>query len=93
MNIILRACRGFLFLILSGCLLVMGVVGQAKALTITPDAPEAYQSFTLEQSFTGCPAFTDPDIIRVDVFPDPHIINLNVDLQDGCFAAPPHFKR
>ncbi len=93
MNIILRACRGFLFLILSGCLLGMGIVGQAKALTITPAAPEAYQSFTLEQSFTGCPAFTDPDIIRVDVFQDSHIINLNADLQDGCFAAPPTLQK
>lgn len=93
MNSILRACRGFLLLIFSGCLLGVGMVGQANALTITPTAPEAYQSFTLEQSFTGCPAFSSPDIIRVDVFPDTHIVKLDADFQDGCFAAPPTLQK
>ncbi len=93
MNIILRACRGFLFLILSGCLLGAVMAGHVQALTIMPAEPEAYQPFTLEQSFTGCPAFTGPDIVRVDVFPDPHIINLNADLPDVCFATPPAFQK
>ena len=92
MNNIRQVCRSFLFPILSGCLLGSGA-GHVQALTLTPAAPEAYQPFTLEQSFTGCPAFTDPDIIRVDVFPDSRIVNLDADLQDLCFATPPILQK
>ena len=93
MNNIAKASCGVVLPILSSSLLSVGMVGQAYALTITPAVPEAYQPFTLEQSFTGCPAFSSPDIIRVDVFPDTHIVKLDADFQDGCFAAPPTLQK
>ncbi len=90
MNNILRASRRLL--ILSCCLLGAGMTGPVQALTITPEAPEAYQAFTLEETFEGC-LIGDPDVIRIDVFPNAHTIHLDADIPDGCFATPPAFSK
>ena len=92
MNRTSQACRNFVFLILSSCVLGVGMVGQANALTITPAVPEAYQPFTLDQYFE-CTTIGDLDVIQVDVSPGTHTIHLDAGVPDGCFATPPAFRK
>ncbi len=92
MNIMLRACRGFLFLILSGCLLGVAVAGHAEALTVTPATPQAYQPFTLSVEFI-CLTGDELTDVQTYVFPDTHSILLATNNILGCFPEDPGVPR
>ena len=92
MSVLQRHVRKFLAFVISSC--TIGLSGPGYALhgveqfTSTPEAPEAYQPFTLDL-ISVCPHFSDLDVIQVDVFPGTYTIRVNAGDSRICWDPPP----